>query len=114
MYAGVGVLPDGREVPAAISVGTKPTFGEHARAVEAFLMFGTGWRGCAAQAASGTGHPAVWLLFPVPNKDLNKEPALSKREGNHWVLTVTQPVNAGGKKGAIGIALTLIGVSPSA
>src|SRR5262245_16831598 len=24
--------------------------------------------------ASGTGHPAVWLLFPVKNDDLNKEP----------------------------------------
>jgi riboflavin kinase / FMN adenylyltransferase len=38
VYAGVGVLPDGRRLSAAISVGTKPTFGEHRRAVEAFLM----------------------------------------------------------------------------
>lgn len=63
---------------------------------------------------SGTGHPAVWLLFPVGNKELNKAPAVSKKEGGHWVLTVTQPVDAGGKKGVLGIALTLIGVSPSA
>jgi riboflavin kinase/FMN adenylyltransferase len=38
VYAGVGVLPDGAELPGAISIGTKPTFGEHARAVEAFLL----------------------------------------------------------------------------
>ena len=64
--------------------------------------------------ASGTGHPAVWLLFPVPGKDLNKEPVLTKKEGNHWVLTLTQPVNVAGKKAVLGISLTLIGVSPSA
>jgi riboflavin kinase/FMN adenylyltransferase len=40
VYAGVGVMPDGRQVPAAISVGTKPTFGQHERAVEAYLMCG--------------------------------------------------------------------------
>lgn len=38
VYAGVGVLPDGKKLPAAISIGTKPTFGNHGRAVEAFLM----------------------------------------------------------------------------
>lgn len=38
VYAGRARLPDGRVLAAAISVGTKPTFGEHARAVEAFLM----------------------------------------------------------------------------
>jgi len=99
----MGTAPNGEFVilvPAAIDKGEET--------LKAEMLHKLGTR------ASGTGHPAVWLLFPVPNKDLNKEPALSKREGNHWVLTVTQPVNAGGKKGAIGIALTLIGVSPSA
>lgn len=38
VYAGVGILPDGREFPAAISVGTKPTYGEHRRCVEAYLI----------------------------------------------------------------------------
>jgi riboflavin kinase/FMN adenylyltransferase len=42
VYAGVGVLPDGPDVAAAISVGTKPTFGEHGRAMEAFLIFDPG------------------------------------------------------------------------
>ena len=37
VYAGRAELPDGRVLPAAISVGTKPTFGERGRAVEAFL-----------------------------------------------------------------------------
>jgi riboflavin kinase/FMN adenylyltransferase len=38
VYAALAHLPDGRTLPAALSVGTKPTFGEHARAVEAFLI----------------------------------------------------------------------------
>lgn len=38
VYAGRATLPDGRIMPAAISVGTKPTFGPHERALEAFLI----------------------------------------------------------------------------
>jgi riboflavin kinase/FMN adenylyltransferase len=38
VYAGRAELPDGRVLPAAISVGTKPTCGGHGRAVEAFLL----------------------------------------------------------------------------
>jgi riboflavin kinase/FMN adenylyltransferase len=38
IYAGTARLPDGRHVPAAISVGTKPTFGERPRTCEAFLL----------------------------------------------------------------------------
>lgn len=37
VYAGVAHLPDGRTWTAAISVGTKPTFGEHQRTIEAYL-----------------------------------------------------------------------------
>jgi riboflavin kinase/FMN adenylyltransferase len=47
VYCGTAVLPDRRRVTAATSVGTKPTFGERARTVEAFLLLdGTGreWR----------------------------------------------------------------------
>lgn len=51
VYAGRGRLPDGRVVAAAISVGTKPTFGAHARAVEAFLMDG---------AAGSAGRTGTW------------------------------------------------------
>lgn len=38
VYACRATLPDGRVFSAAVSVGTKPTFGEHDRAVEAFLL----------------------------------------------------------------------------
>ncbi len=38
VYAGDATLPDGRVVIAAISVGTKPTFGESARTCEATLL----------------------------------------------------------------------------
>lgn len=47
VYAAHATLPDGREMAAALSIGTKPTFGEHERAVEAFLLQpsrrGTAW-----------------------------------------------------------------------
>lgn len=40
VYAGLAHLDDGRTFAAAISVGTKPTFGGTERAVEAFLLAG--------------------------------------------------------------------------
>ena len=38
VYAGLATLPDGTRARAAISVGTKPTFGDAERTVEAFLL----------------------------------------------------------------------------
>ncbi len=38
VYSGIAALEDGRVFGAAISVGTKPTFGPGARAVEAYLL----------------------------------------------------------------------------
>lgn len=38
VYAGLATLPDGSRARAAISVGTKPTFGQAERTVEAYLM----------------------------------------------------------------------------
>jgi len=38
IYVGSGRLPDGRGYPAAISIGTKPTFGRHSRLCEAHLI----------------------------------------------------------------------------
>lgn len=38
VYAGRARLPSGENLPAAISVGTKPTFGHTERAVEAYLL----------------------------------------------------------------------------
>jgi hypothetical protein len=64
-----------------------------------------------SQKASGTSHPAVLLLYPHENpKD---ELKLVAKE-NDWVLTRKQAVLVDGKKKAnIGIALTLIGLSPA-
>jgi riboflavin kinase/FMN adenylyltransferase len=44
VYAGRARLPSGRWVPAAVSVGTKPTFGDGHRAVEAHLLTRAGTR----------------------------------------------------------------------
>ena len=38
VYAATATLPDGRELAAALSIGTKPTFGACARAIEAYLF----------------------------------------------------------------------------
>lgn len=38
VYGGRALLPDGRAFRAAISVGTKPTYGESARTCEAYLL----------------------------------------------------------------------------
>ena len=38
IYTGLARLPDGRTFPAAISCGTKPTFGRHPRLCEAHLI----------------------------------------------------------------------------
>lgn len=38
VYAGTAVLPDGRSFAAALSVGTKPAFGEHPLTIEAHLL----------------------------------------------------------------------------
>ena len=42
VYSGAVTLPDGSTHPAAISVGVKPTFGQHQRTVEAHLLNFTG------------------------------------------------------------------------
>jgi riboflavin kinase/FMN adenylyltransferase len=38
IYAGVAVLPDGVRRLAAVSIGTKPTFGNRERVLEAHLL----------------------------------------------------------------------------
>jgi len=38
VYAALAILPDGREWPAAVNVGTRPTFQAHERRVEAHLI----------------------------------------------------------------------------
>lgn len=44
IYAAIATLPDGSLRTAAVSVGTKPTFGRSERACEAHLLGFAGWR----------------------------------------------------------------------
>jgi hypothetical protein len=62
--------------------------------------------------ASGSSHPAVYLLFP--GKDPGAAAKLVSQPGNHWVLNVKVDVKAGDQKTTLTIGLTLIGKSPSA
>lgn len=52
VYAARATLPDGRSLGAALSIGTKPTFGRHERAVEAFLF--------DPIAKPASGEPNTW------------------------------------------------------
>jgi riboflavin kinase/FMN adenylyltransferase len=54
VYAARAILPDGRTLTAALSIGTKPTFGPHARTVEAFIMTDND-----SGTMGGTGVPPV-------------------------------------------------------
>lgn len=71
VYAGMGVLDDGSSFPAAISVGTKPTFGERRLTIEAHLI------GYTPDPPDGLyGRPltlrfARWIRdqYPFPNAD---------------------------------------------
>lgn len=60
----------------------------------------------AKSVAGGSGHPAVFML--VPDEKPADEPKLTGK-ANNWVLHVKGPVNADGRKAALGIGLTLIG-----
>ncbi len=71
VYAGRARLADGRAFPAAISVGTKPTFGPNARAIEAVLLNpAAGGRGVRREAGAsdcvfGSCQSHGWQ--PIPN-----------------------------------------------
>lgn len=58
VYAGEGRLPDGRVLPAAVNVGTRPTFGGAGRRLEAHLITGSGYLGGPRRG----GHP--WQPLP--------------------------------------------------
>src|SRR6266545_1282756 len=57
-----------------------------------------------------TGHPAVFMLFPVPKAPA--APQLEAKENNHWVLNARENVLVNGQKGVIGVGLTLVGHAP--
>jgi hypothetical protein len=66
----------------------------------------------SSKEASGTTHPCVLLLYP--NENPKDEMKLTSKEGDAWVLERKQPATAGDKKAALGLGLTLVGVSPAA
>ena len=59
----------------------------------------------------GTGHPAVFMLFPGGSP--GAAPALAAMPKNHWVLQTKEPITVGGKKtgSSLGIGLTLVGAA---
>jgi hypothetical protein len=61
--------------------------------------------------ATGTSHPGVMLLFPGKAVD---KPTLKAEANDHFVLQVNAQAKVGDQKVPLPIALTLIGVSPSA
>jgi hypothetical protein len=64
--------------------------------------------------ASGTSHPAVLLLFPVPLKDAGGDAKVVDKGEGHWVLTLKLDLKVGDEKPSLGFGLTLIGVSSGA
>jgi hypothetical protein len=57
--------------------------------------------------ASGTAHPAVFLLYP--NNKSEPMPKLVDKGSGTWVLNIAEPVKVGDQKTALGLGLTLIG-----
>ena len=57
--------------------------------------------------ASGTTHPAVFLLYP--NEKPEDAPKLIDKGKGIWVVNVKEPVTAGQEKTFIGLGLTLVG-----
>jgi len=59
----------------------------------------------------GTGHPAVFMLFP--NSKPGAAPALAAMPKNHWVLQTKEDVTVAGKKTgtSLGFGLTLVGAA---
>jgi hypothetical protein len=64
--------------------------------------------------ASGTSHPAVLLLFPIPLKDAGDSAKVVDKGEGHWVLTLKLELAVGDEKPGLGLGLTLIGVSSGA
>jgi hypothetical protein len=64
--------------------------------------------------ASGSSHPAVFLLFPIPLKEVGDQAKMVDKGDGHWVLTSKVEVKVGDEKTDLGVGLTLIGVSSAA
>jgi len=65
VYAGAATLPDGRVVPAAISIGTKPTFGPTFGPAFGPTSGGTGDRRTCEAHFPGVELPTDWYGWPL-------------------------------------------------
>jgi hypothetical protein len=63
--------------------------------------------------ASGSTHPAIFLLFPL-NAKPDAAPKLSKDPNDHWILARPVEFKAGELKATLGLLLTLVGTSSAA
>ena len=60
-----------------------------------------------SQKSIDTGHPAVFMLFA--NAKAAGAPQLAMMDGKYWVVNAHEGVTAAGKKGALGVGLTVVG-----
>ena len=102
VYAGVASLPGGERVPAAVSVGANPTFGDERRRLEAHLL---GWSGPAddygwpltvelvAWLRDQVAYRAVEPLIEQIRRDIADTHAALRRDGADWRLD-TAPAGA--------------------
>lgn len=63
----------------------------------------------SGKSIPGSSHPAVLLLYP--NAKPEDKPQLVNKGGGNWVLNCKTDVSADGKKGALGLGLTLFGAT---
>jgi len=103
VYAGVAVLPGGERVPAAVSVGSNPTFGAASRRLEAHLI---DWSGPAddydwplavelvAWLRDQVAYRGVEPLIEQIHRDIADTRAALDREGARWRLSGAQAVGA--------------------
>jgi riboflavin kinase/FMN adenylyltransferase len=79
VYAGRATLPDGSFYPAAISVGTNPTFGEHTLSVEAHILDWSGFHDDAHEY----GWP-IELLFDAWLRDQLRFESIDALKDQMW------------------------------
>ncbi|MFG0274314.1 MAG: bifunctional riboflavin kinase/FMN adenylyltransferase [Phycisphaerales bacterium] len=104
VYAGLATLPDGSQRPAAVSVGTNPTFGAEARRLEAHIL---DWSGPAddygwtlsidliAWLRDQVAYRGVQPLIEQIHRDIADTRSALEREGVRWrIASARRPVGA--------------------
>jgi riboflavin kinase/FMN adenylyltransferase len=95
VYAGVATLPGGAQRPAAVSVGTNPTFGAEARRLEAHILDWSapagdyGWAlsiDLVAWLRDQVAYRGVEPLIEQIHRDIADTRAALDREGVRWRL----------------------------